>query len=286
MFFQSPPHRGRFCDITGAGTPTITLTFQSPPHRGRFCDTSGGGQTAGTSAFQSPPHRGRFCDLNGPDEDAVDPESFSPLLIGEDSATTLAIILRWLYAPFSPLLIGEDSATPRGTRPRTRPASFSPLLIGEDSATVPDGPGAAGVHAPFSPLLIGEDSATSRPSESPGARGCLSVPSSSGKILRPAQAQSAIYPGTGLSVPSSSGKILRHDLLCCGDRVSSPFSPLLIGEDSATRWRGSHTSEGRSFQSPPHRGRFCDLIEPARVAHDVLFQSPPHRGRFCDNARP
>src|SRR2546425_3189834 len=33
-WFQSPPHRGSFCDVEVAQPPTVGSGFQSPPHRG------------------------------------------------------------------------------------------------------------------------------------------------------------------------------------------------------------------------------------------------------------
>ncbi len=63
--FQSPPHRGIFCDApSSAACGSEPSLFQSPPHRGIFCD----GplrylRGAAGDRFQSPPHRGIFCDF-------------------------------------------------------------------------------------------------------------------------------------------------------------------------------------------------------------------------------
>src|SRR5581483_1372448 len=140
--------------------------------------------------------------------------SFSPLFIGEYSATTankICFILRsnlsvpsssgntlqpalerlgWNEArfPFSPLFIGEYSATK--TRPharKTRPTPFSPLFIGEYSAT--------------NSRLVSEFSR--RFFQSPLHRGILCNPAASAASKEP---------------------IL-------------PFSPLFIGEYSATPGR-------------------------------------------------
>src|SRR5579863_9404532 len=84
--FQSPPHRGIFCDDvakTSTAGATFCLSvpsssgnllrlpyivagmdarqpdFQSPPHRGIFCDEAEGAIALSyTRHFQSPPHRG------------------------------------------------------------------------------------------------------------------------------------------------------------------------------------------------------------------------------------
>ncbi len=115
--FQSPPHRGMFCDCRIACVIRCArIVFQSPPHRGMFCDIRHLGRPAGS---QLPP--------------------FSPLLIGECSATTTtASVTDGSASAFSPLLIGECSATLAacsiGAAPHAS-RTFSPLLIGECSAT-------------------------------------------------------------------------------------------------------------------------------------------------------
>src|SRR5579871_6070356 len=110
---------------------------------------------------------------------------------------------------FSPLLIGESSATRPCSTPKRCPRNFSPLLIGESSATAAIGRAGQRFHRDFSPLLIGESSAT----------------------------QSAPYHGA----------------------KPFDFSPLLIGESSATHQENPCTHACfLEFQSPPHRGIFCD----------------------------
>ncbi len=111
----------------------------------------------------------------------------------------------------------------------------------------------------FSPLLIGEDSATQTTTPSLATSACLSVPSSSGKILR------------------LDGELSRR-------LRPVPFSPLLIGEDSATA-RVSLADHDRHHELsvPSSSGKI--LRHPGtvpRLLAESIFQSPPHRGRFCD----
>ncbi len=163
--------------------------------------------------------------------------------------------------------------------------TFSPLLIGESSATTDCYNRYFALATAFSPLLIGESSATRRDTAAARARRGrrLSVPSSSGNLLRHHVPSVDKKKEAPLSVPSSSGNLLRlweRDVRCVGHQA---FSPLLIGESSATQPRPNWRPTPLFFQSPPHRGIFCDTKDPA-VMVDVLFafQSPPHRGIFCD----
>ena len=69
-------------------------------------------------------------------------------------------------------------------------------------------------------------------------------------------------------------------------KSSAPFSPLFIGEYSATRWRAPSPSAARAFQSPLHRGILCNRCRAHRcAAGDGDFQSPLHRGILCNDYR-
>src|SRR5579883_3354836 len=103
-------------------------------------------------------------------------------------------------------LLRQASQSPQNRRSRS---DFSPLLIGESSATaraVGDNAGQRDDY--FSPLLIGESSATLRATITKAIEQGISVPSSSGNLLRPAPRSKGEIEGTG------------------------DFSPLLIGESS------------------------------------------------------
>jgi len=80
----------------------------------------------------------------------------------------------------------------------------------------------------FSSLLIGTTAETADEADTEPPDGKLSVPSSSGQLLKPG-CRLVIYDRTGLSVPSSSGQLLKLGLLT-------------ISFTSAT-----------NFQFPPHR---------------------------------
>ncbi len=118
--FQSPPHRGmslrrQATAATQVSAMTVNLSvpsssgnvsatyarrpradqsrrsFQSPPHRGCLCDAaSRTASSSGFGHFQSPPHRGCLCDCSAyrVDRDGCTATAFSPLLIGDVSATS------------------------------------------------------------------------------------------------------------------------------------------------------------------------------------------------------
>ncbi len=128
-------------DHCAAERCAVCAVFQSPPHRGMFCDEQRlGSASIHTNPFQSPPHRGMFCDCSHDRQRArSDATAFSPLLIGEclcdastptlpahsmridlsvPSSSGMSLRLSLCYsrqlladAPFSPLLIGDVSAT-------------------------------------------------------------------------------------------------------------------------------------------------------------------------------
>ena len=91
--FQSPLHRGSFCDLPDRLlAAALQPTFQSPLHRGSFCDL---GMTRASRPefvfrFQSPLHRGSFCDsITTAVFTIIGSVGFSPLFIGDPSATKL-----------------------------------------------------------------------------------------------------------------------------------------------------------------------------------------------------
>src|SRR5581483_3645300 len=140
---------------------------------------------------------------------------------------------------------------------------FSPLFIGEYSATIEEiGDTAAGalfqsplhrgilcnVHpivkvwvdpAPFSPLFIGEYSATGGSFRGIKAAERLSVPSSSGNTLQ-RHGSPRTHGQLQLSVPSSSGNTLQLQAAMDATFGIKAFSPLFIGEYSATFTARTH----------------------------------------------
>src|SRR5581483_7308340 len=111
--FQSPLHRGILCNYDPSSfVPQRWLAFQSPLHRGILCNyqtaprlllrphlsvPSSSGNTlqphrgckkADRRVFQSPLHRGILCNLNDLFPFLSLVNTFSPLFIGEYSATT------------------------------------------------------------------------------------------------------------------------------------------------------------------------------------------------------
>ena len=113
----------------------------------------------------------------------------------------------------------------------------------------------------FSPLLIGEIGATWMPRAGIPADLAVSVPSSSGRSVRPCDRSCPAFGLASVSVPSSSGRSVRLD-----ERAHPARSRLV-------------------FQSPPHRGDRCDSTTSGGTGITVdTFQSPPHRGDRCDLA--
>ena len=237
--FQSPPHRGTVCNLRkGDSFGSSSVTFQSPPHRGTVCNRNPSkGTVVLVRDFQSPPHRGTVCNSaevfrkNG---------KWYVLSVPSSSGNGLQLSRQPLAAgpspAFSPLLIGERSATPIiDNEPQLPVTAFSPLLIGERSATKVRPFRLHRNGSPFSPLLIGERSATVEDPRYRGGRFLLSVPSSSGNGLQLQGFWRMPMPGLPLSVPSSSGNGLQLEAVAVADNGNRrAFSPLLIGERSAT----------------------------------------------------
>ena len=114
------------------------------------------------------------------------------------------------------------------------PASFNPLYIGVDAATGADGVCANCVDPErFNPLYIGVDAATARPGCGFGFFGAVSIPSTSGWMLRQRRRN-------------------RHR------QRRRSFNPLYIGVDAATGTRAHYQTALDQFQSPLHRGGCCD----------------------------
>src|SRR5581483_9499244 len=86
-------------------------------------------------AFQSPLHRGILCNCT---RIMISPTS-TPLSVPSSSGNTLQLPPRnrekYLRSSFSPLFIGEYSATALADTDDQPSISFSPLFIGEYSAT-------------------------------------------------------------------------------------------------------------------------------------------------------
>ena len=161
--FQSPPHRGAVCNVFwSCATKPASSGFQSPPHRGAVCNYRSGLPLAYPRGdFQSPPHRGAVCNARRPPASARAPAAFqSPPHRGAVCNPLPAVRGAGITYPFSPLLIGERSAT-RVTRRAAR-------LQGDLSVPSSSGSGlqqsfrgcTKGSRLAFSPLLIGERSAT------------------------------------------------------------------------------------------------------------------------------
>src|SRR5581483_123418 len=103
----------------------------------------------------------------------------------------------------------------------------------------------------------------------------ISVPSSSGIVLRRKRRLRALHVPR-ISVPSSSGIVLRHPpFVRTSQRVLYYFSPLLIGDRSATATGRPRSGRVNRFQSPPHRGSFCDRPPNSRKSGDFSLPQDP-----------
>ncbi len=256
--FQSPPHRGRFCDARLGQEMRSATSFQSPPHRGRFCDGEHGDGPLDADRLSVPSSSGKILRLA---EDGVRPlitaTPFSPLLIGEDSATTGRSVGR---APGPALSVPSSSGKILRRKPTSADARRASLSVPSSSGKILRRDARASHRSLFvfqSPPHRGRFCDTGARSEGELEYISFQSPPHRGRFCDITPVMAA-PPRSPLSVPSSSGKILRL-------------------AEAAER-----TSTSSHFQSPPHRGRFCDPGPDARRPHGVLFQSPPHRGRFCD----
>ncbi len=138
--FQSPPHRGIFCDFSDDGLRRAFRLLSVPSSSGNLLRRlTGGSRPPEIVAFQSPPHRGIFCDiipgkrsrssalcLSVPSSSgnllrlvrAIEPIAKRQVFLSVPSSSGNLLRLcepcrRFLEAElaFSPLLIGESSAT-------------------------------------------------------------------------------------------------------------------------------------------------------------------------------
>src|SRR5581483_9856867 len=112
--------------------------FQSPLHRGILCNHLRRASVTGAAEpFQSPLHRGILCNGAAAHGGHGHIHAFSPLFIGEYSATmpppTADTVTFTLSVPSSS---GNTLQRPsKPVHPRAK-VSFSPLFIGEYSATI------------------------------------------------------------------------------------------------------------------------------------------------------
>ena len=287
--FQSPPHRGTSCDtLRRTKFPTKPFFFQSPPHRGTSCDFQGWSGRMGTSRLSVPSSSGNVVRHQAPSLPPL--PGRLPLSVPSSSGNVVRLVAVLCFAL---LFLLFQSPPHRGTSCdlcgdagvfRSTDGAFSPLLIGERRATrVVPRVGGLRVVA-FSPLLIGERRATDRglrfsenlanSFQSPPHRGTscdrartrswtssrwLSVPSSSGNVVRLMAAAAPPLARFTLSVPSSSGNVVRLVKEVVPLNWLRAFSPLLIGERRATfSPTRQHSHQPPRFQSPPHRGTSCD----------------------------
>ena len=292
----------------GAAVDEVT-DFQSPPHRGTWCDAEHCAHQREASHFQSPPHRGTWCDFGH--SSCPRPRVF--LSVPSSSGN----VVRLEDRPLRAVLIDVPLSVPS--------SSGNVVRRGEPGLLDRPAPGA------FSPLLIGERGATGGGAAHRGVVAFLSVPSSSGNVVRHRRSF-RVHDYHHLSVPSSSGNVVRLVPLFGREHRAPPFSPLLIGERGATPCIAVVVHGGHLFQSPPHRGTWCDrsrgrrspcgqrlsvpsssgnVVRPSRTPSTTprasrsfsplligergatlaalsagnvafAFQSPPHRGTWCD----
>ncbi len=140
---------------------------------------------------------------------------------------------------------------------------FSPLFIGEYSATLSCQCDACKRYIFQSPLHRGILCNQKRGSRRSGVGGALSVPSSSGNTLQRQPGFVIAKTRIVLSVPSSSGNTLQRSRGITARSRSLPFSPLFIGEYSATIQPPCGKDQKKPFQSPLHRGILCNRCAPS-----------------------
>ena len=209
-----------------------------------------------------------FCDSTGQSEGERVLTAFSSLLIGKCSATVWRRIrIHALHGCFLSVPSSSGNVL-RRILPSTlaRPeclAVFSSLLIGKSSATAQTAYGSSDV------------------------RPCLSVPSSSGNVLRlidgaPYQPGNQTFSSLLVGKCSATGIQV---ITGFPPPLSPSFSSLLIGKCSATSPRSAcpPPANRRLFQFPPHREMVCDAT--GGSSHSPVFQFPPHREKVCDRWR-
>ncbi len=86
--FQSPCHRGKWCNERRRRHRRRVRPFQSPCHRGKWCNIAAWrmAPTVGI-VFQSPCHRGKWCNVEFEGDAPQIAARFSPLVIGASGAT-------------------------------------------------------------------------------------------------------------------------------------------------------------------------------------------------------
>src|SRR5581483_9119114 len=165
------------------------------------------------------------------------PPPFSPLFIGEYSATS-----RWeRTTPDARSILSVPSSSGNTLQPAgastsaTELVPFGPLFIGEYSATLNEADRVADRERPFSPLFIGEYSATMNGHLLVAVnRITFQSPLHRGILCNDERPPSGGRQQDYLSVPSSSGNTLQQRCHSAERKFSSTFSPLFIGEYSAT----------------------------------------------------
>src|SRR5579875_2561700 len=234
---------------------------------------------------------------------------FSPLFIGEITSTLVHLRLQRQLENFSPLFIGEITSTPRmrsdpgGKRSISVPSSsgkslqrnrrragtvwkryFSPLFIGEITSTLPS----KEVHkrhcVHFSPLFIGEITSTNSGGGAVLGSVRISVPSSSGKSLQPADVNALACPLI-ISVPSSSGKSLQ--------RCVQPSDPLGVRSFQSPLHRGNHFNDSRTedelcamvISVPSSSGKSLQLSRKSKLSDKVVHFSPLFIGEITSTWR-
>ncbi len=143
--------------------------------------------------FQSPLHRGILCNKDQGLLAGLGIQAFSPLFIGEYSAT--------LRLP--PHLKSQFSLSVPSSSGNT--LQLRVLLFRQRE------------QLPFSPLFIGEYSATNSSQQYKSRLKALSVPSSSGNTLQHLDRLDDELVDCALSVPSSSGNTLQQDRRGAGE---------------------------------------------------------------------
>ncbi len=136
--------------------------FQSPLHRGILCNARRARPREFCGFLSVPSSSGNTLQHLWHVEHVARQHPFSPLFIGEYSATLLWVG-QLLHQPTNlsvPSSSGNTLQPAGASTSATELVPFSPLFIGEYSATLNEADRVADRERPFSPLFIGEYSAT------------------------------------------------------------------------------------------------------------------------------
>src|ERR1051326_1247440 len=153
---------------------------------------------------------------------------------------------------------------------------FNPLFIG------PAHPACMTMTAPLTEWMRSFQSPLHRGSSSGsgdvgGLGGYLvSIPSSSGQLIRRSALPKGLPQLPKVSIPSSSGQLIRPRR-SLGPSVDASFNPLFIGAAHPAQ-RGTHPSSCRTVSIPSSSGQLIRLAVFTNVAIHRKFQSPLHRG--------